>query len=87
MRSFRGRDETPSRLALVRFRLFSAPISSAAAESFASVMGRVKTQFRGQLSSQKLIEETIVCLNSGLFQSTQVLFERAALKVQKGLND
>src|SRR3989338_7926090 len=71
---------------LVRF-LFSAPISSAAAESFASVMGRVKTQFRGQLSSQKLIEETIVCLNSGLFQSTQVLFERSALKVQKGLND
>lgn len=55
---------------VVRF-LLSVPPSSAAAESYASIMGISKSKFRSRLSPVRHIQETTVAINSRLASSKE----------------
>ena len=57
--------------------MLAIPASSAASESVASVMGRIKTKTRSNLLPHSLIAEVTISLNRTLFDSEDDLIQRA----------
>jgi len=61
--------------------MLSVPASSAASESIASIMGRIKTIRAANMSPSRLILETSVCLNHTLFRDVRELLAAAAFSL------
>lgn len=63
------------------------PCSSAASESVASVLGRIKTQTRANLLPKNLIAEATISLNRGLFESDDDFINRAIIFHQNSVTE
>lgn len=63
----------------------SIPATSAASESIASIMGRIKTVRSARMSEGRLIAETTICVNHKLYDSVEELLEVACRHLKNPL--